>query len=102
MAKTTPKRPEGSACPQCSGAGHVAVQTADGRRVVVLCGGSVCQGRLEDRVVERVTHALEVALARQAARDSVDLILGDAASVRRIVAETMRHLPPELTRSAKR
>lgn len=101
MSRTKP--PEtASVCPQCSGLGQVAVTTADGRRALVACGGSVCQRLLEERVTAHVTTAVKAWYSRRDDRDIADRITSSPETLRRIVAETMRHLPPDLTRKAKR
>lgn len=100
MSRTKP--PEASVCPQCSGLGQIAVTSVYGRRVLVACGGAVCQRLLEERVTQHVTTAVKAWYSRRDDRDIADRITGSPETLRRIVAETMRHLPPDLIRSAKR
>jgi hypothetical protein len=66
------KAPDKSVCPSCSGLGSLFVLDAEGRKVQVSCGHSVCQGLLEERIG------------------------------RHVLAELFRHLPPDLTKKAKR
>jgi hypothetical protein len=70
MASSSPAK--GSVCPVCAGLGSLFVPDAEGRKVQVSCGHSVCQGKMEERIG------------------------------RHVMAELFRHLPPELTKKAKR
>lgn len=98
----TKKPPESSVCSQCSGLGQIAVTSIDGRRVLVACGGAVCQRLLEERITTHVTTAVKAWYSRRDDRDIADRITSSPETLRRIVAETMRHLPPDIARKAKR
>ena len=65
-------KPSQSVCPTCSGRGYVFIADEGGVRRQILCGHSVCQGLLEERLATRIMH------------------------------EIMRHLPPDITKGAKR
>ena len=80
------KPPTKSVCPNCGN--KPLVVESEGRRVHVLCGHAVCQGAMEDRLAARVSTVVQGILSRQ--------------DVKALLPEIMRHLPPELTRAAKR
>lgn len=75
-------------CPDCSGLGVAFVVNADGRKVQVACGHSVCLKAREEQVLARLAILSE---ARDSARGMGYANTDDL--VRRVVAEVSRHLP---------
>ena len=91
-----PPRPDKSVCPQCAGAGELWIHDARGIRVAVPCGASVCRGVLEERIVDRMTRQMQAWLAAREAAPIAATLLADHQFVNRIIAEVMRHLPPDI------
>jgi hypothetical protein len=87
-AKPTP-------CPNCSGA-PLFIESA-GRRIQVKCGHSVCQSAEEERIAARV-----VALAKASGHVDIVATIMLPENRQRILAEIMRHLPPDIAKNAKR
>ena len=92
--KTDPKKPM---CPQCNGSGEIAVVDASGKRVLVVCAGTVCQSAAEARDEAR-------AVRRDSARTVGDIMATILApeNIQRLLSQLLRHLPLDVSKGAKR
>lgn len=97
-----PPQPKAVICPQCSGTGQIWVLDARSVRVATPCGHTVCQAQTEDRIAERVQRAVETWAAGRDAKAVAATLMADQAYMRRVIAEVMRHLPPDIAARAKR
>ena len=97
MAKSTPKH----TCPSCNGLGSAHVDV-EGRRVQLACGHSKCIQAAEDRIVGRITDDLQRFVTRREGLDVAGLLVQSQDGLKRLMAELLRHLPPSVTKGAKR
>jgi hypothetical protein len=94
-------KPAKVTCPSCNGLGSLHVDV-DARRVQVACGHSKCIQAAEDRIVARVADETQRWVSRREGLDIAELLIQSRDGLQRVFAELWRHLPPGVTKGAKR